>query len=156
MVCQIQCGSDGMSENKLGATDSLHTIVGATSVFRGDVEFTGAMRIEGSLIGNISGVPGNSCRLWLDEAGSILGNVHVTDAVIEGRITGNLYCLGYLELGASASIQGDVHYAYLEMHLGATVNGLLVRENAVSGESGVVPFVATGHLQSRESNDGSQ
>lgn len=145
-----------MSETNHDAADSLHTIVGPTSVFRGDVEFTGAMRVEGSVIGSVSGVPGSTSRLWLDETGSIFGNVSVTDAVIEGRITGNVYCLGYLELGASASIQGDVHYAYLEMHLGATVNGLLMRENAAPGESKVVSLKTVQQLQPRESTDSSR
>jgi cytoskeletal protein CcmA (bactofilin family) len=129
-----------MDGTKLDETDSLHTIVGAKSVFRGDVEFTGSMRVEGSVIGSVTGVIGNASRFWLDEAGIILGNVYVTDAVIDGRITGNVHCTGYLELGASASIQGDVHYAYLEMHLGATVNGLLVRETAVPSEGKVAPL----------------
>jgi len=145
-----------MTETKSGTTDSLHTIVGATSVFRGDVEFTGAMRVEGSVIGSVSGIPGSASRLWLDEAGSILGDVSVMDAVIEGRITGNVHCMGYLELGASASIQGDVHYAYLEMHLGATVNGLLVRESTGQDEGKVVSIRAAAQLPASEATSNNQ
>lgn len=139
-----------MSAPERDMAELLHTVVGPTSVFRGDVEFTGVMRIEGSVIGNVSGMSGSGSRLWLDGAGSILGNVYVTDAVIEGRITGNVHCLGYLELGASASIVGDVHYAYLEMHLGASVNGLLVREPLCSGDGKVMALKSANQNQSSE------
>jgi cytoskeletal protein CcmA (bactofilin family) len=143
-----------MREPNFDTEDALHTIVGASSVFRGDVEFTGSMRVEGSVIGGVSGVPGGASRLWLDEGGSIIGDVHVTDALIDGRVTGNVYCMGYLELGASAFIKGDVHYAYLEMHIGATVAGHLVRETTTLAEGKVVPLKSVVQQVPRNSTDG--
>lgn len=99
--------------------DNLHIV--------GDVHFSGGLRVDGRIEGNVYGKPGGKGLLVLSEKGSITGKVHAYDAVINGSITGDIDIEHFLELQASANVTGNLRYRQLQMDCGATVDGKLMR-----------------------------
>ncbi len=106
--------------------DTIDTLVGQNSVFKGDLEFTGGLRVDGKIKGNVIATDDSSSTLVLSELGEIEGNVTVPHVIINGTIKGNVSSGGRVELQSKAQIIGDVHYRAVEMELGATINGNLV------------------------------
>jgi len=94
---------------------------------RGDVIFAGGLRIDGRVEGNVLGKPDDHGLLVLSEKGVIVGSVKVHDAVINGRVEGDLEVEHFLELQANARVTGNISYRTLKLDCGATVDGKLVR-----------------------------
>ena len=94
---------------------------------RGDVLFAGGLRIDGRVEGNVQGKPDDRALLVLSEQGVVVGTVKVHDAVINGRVEGDLEVEHFLELQAGARITGNITYRTLKLDCGATVDGKLVK-----------------------------
>lgn len=94
---------------------------------RGEVMFGGGLRIDGRVEGNVVGSPEGRSLLVLSEKGVIAGTVKVHDAVINGRVEGDLEVEHFLELQVGARVTGNITYRTLKLDCGATVDGKLVR-----------------------------
>lgn len=112
---------NGIEVTKLSSliADNLHIV--------GDVHFSGGLRIDGHVEGNVFGKPGTKGLLVLSEKGVITGKVHTYDAVINGNITGDLDVEHFAELQVNAKVVGNVRYRQLQMDCGSSVEGKLVR-----------------------------
>lgn len=108
----------------------IDTLIGAGTVIEGDVHFTGGMRIDGQVNGNVIASPDKPSTLVLSEQGSVVGEVKVTHLVVNGAITGAVTASEYLELHAKARVTGDVNYKVLEIQVGAVLDGRLNHENS--------------------------
>ncbi|HCI52761.1 MAG TPA: cell shape determination protein CcmA [Gallionella sp.] len=117
----------------------IDTLIGLGTVIDGNVTFSGGMRIDGQINGDVIAMPGKPSTLILSELGSVNGAVSVTHLVVNGAICGNVTATEYLELHAKARVSGDVHYKTLEIQIGAMLQGHLVHTNAADQES-VVTF----------------
>lgn len=112
-------------------TDKIDTLVGPNTEINGDIVFSGGLRVDGKLSGNISAQDtSNKSLLTVSEQGEINGNVKVPHVIINGLINGNVTSSGKMLLQSKAKIVGDVYYSSIEMELGATVNGSMVCEAA--------------------------
>lgn len=113
------------TENKRqGQIDSL---IGAGTQVDGNLRFTGGLRIDGEVKGNIEAVDGaSSSTLVLSEHGRIEGAVTVSHLILNGTIVGAVTVTDSLEMQSKARIVGDVDYALIEMHQGAVIEGRLV------------------------------
>nr|WP_281417032.1 polymer-forming cytoskeletal protein [Kistimonas asteriae] len=98
------------------------TLISHGTEIHGDVRFHGSMHVEGRIVGDVVSDDG---VLRLAEAGSIEGDIHAPNVVVNGKVKGNVYATERLELAAKAEISGNVHYALIEMVMGAQVNGSL-------------------------------
>jgi cytoskeletal protein CcmA (bactofilin family) len=105
----------------------LDSLIGAGTRVEGDVVFTGGLRIDGTLNGNVTTVDNLAVTLVISEQARVAGEVRVSHVVINGTVTGPVSANDYLELQAKARVHGDVHYRSLEMHVGAVVEGKLAR-----------------------------
>lgn len=114
-------------------TNSIDTLVGQKTVFKGDLEFSGGLRVDGHIKGNVIATGDGNSTLVLSELGEIEGNVSVPHVILNGVIRGNVKSNGRVELQTKAQVHGDIHYRAVEMELGATINGNLVCD---SGEVG--------------------
>ena len=106
--------------------ETIDTLIGQKSEFKGDLEFSGGLRVDGKVKGNISATDKGNSTLVLSELGEVQGNIMVPHIIINGSVNGNVTSGGKVELQAKAQINGDVHYRAIEMELGSTVNGNLV------------------------------
>ncbi len=113
--------------------NTIDTLIGAKSEIKGDIVFTGGLRIDGKIKGNVTAVGEGNSTLVLSEHAVIQGNVTVPHIISNGLIKGNVRASERIELQSRAEIAGDVFYKLIEMAQGAIVNGSLTRE---AGEAG--------------------
>ena len=107
-----------------GQIDSL---IGAGTQIEGNVRFTGGLRIDGEVKGNIDAVEGaSSSTLVLSEQARIEGSVNVAHLILNGTIVGSVTVGESLEMQSKARIVGNVDYVLIEMHQGAVIEGHLV------------------------------
>jgi cytoskeletal protein CcmA (bactofilin family) len=114
--------------------NTIDTLVGVRTELKGDLTFSGGLRIDGKLKGNVTAKGEGNSTLILSENASIIGNVTVPHIIINGTIKGTVRASERIELQPKADISGDVYYKVMEVALGAAINGNLVRE--VSGDLG--------------------
>jgi cytoskeletal protein CcmA (bactofilin family) len=65
--------------------------------------------------------------LSISETGSIEGNVEAENVMLSGTVRGDILARERVVLGATARVQGNVHYGVIEMTLGAQIMGKLTR-----------------------------
>lgn len=106
--------------------NSIDTLIGADTRVEGDIHFSGGLRVDGQIKGNVTEQADQASTLILSEHGSIEGSVTASKIVINGKVIGNVKAAQFIELQAKASIKGDVNYKSLEMHTGAVIEGKLV------------------------------
>jgi cytoskeletal protein CcmA (bactofilin family) len=105
----------------------IDTLIGQNTHIQGDLSFEGGLRIDGNIIGSVHAKTDSQSVLTLSELGTIEGDIHVPNLVINGTIIGDVYVSQLVELAPKAKIQGNVYYNMLEMMMGAEVNGQLIR-----------------------------
>jgi len=108
----------------------LATLIAHDVRITGDVQFSEGLRMDGHVKGNVSGAPGSQALLVLSDRGSIEGNVHAYDVVVNGRIVGDLIADHFVELQGNAHVVGNIYYQQLRMDCGASVDGKLTRQEA--------------------------
>jgi cytoskeletal protein CcmA (bactofilin family) len=116
--------SAGIEQTKLA------TLIAQDVRIIGDLQFSEGLRMDGHVKGNVSGAPGTQTLLVLSAHGSIEGNVHGYDVVVNGRIVGDLIADHFVELQANAHVTGNIYYQQLRMDVGASVDGKLTRREA--------------------------
>jgi cytoskeletal protein CcmA (bactofilin family) len=116
----------------------LDSLIGAGTIVRGDLLFTGGLRVDGCVEGNVSTADGQAGTLVISEHARIDGEVRVSHVVINGTVTGPVHATEYLELQPKARVVGDVAYRKLEMHMGAVIDGRLAHGADEPGTASVV------------------
>ena len=104
----------------------IDSLIGAGTKVNGDVHFTGGLRVDGIIDGNVIANPGKPSTLVLSEHARVDGEINVTHLVVNGVVTGPVRAAQYLELQSKAKLTGDVHYKTLEIQLGAIIEGKLI------------------------------
>lgn len=110
------------------AVAAISTLIAEGTRIRGDVQFSGGLHLEGVIDGAVS-AEGNDSVLTLSDKGRINGEVHVSNAVVNGSVNGDIFVTERLELAGNARIEGNVHYKVLEMAAGAQVNGKMLYQS---------------------------
>jgi len=118
--------STSKTRPKSGAADTLITV---DTKITGDIAFTGVLFVDGHVKGNISANEGNHSLLTIGAQGHIEGEIKVPQVVNYGYIKGDVHTSEHLNLQKESRIEGDVHYNLLEMSMGASVNGKLVKKD---------------------------
>ena len=104
----------------------IDTLVGAETSINGDMTFSGGLRVDGVIHGNVAEQPGSPSTIILSEHGRIEGSVTAAKIVLNGAVVGPVKSGQFIELQTKARITGDLHYKSLEMHTGAVIDGKLV------------------------------
>jgi cytoskeletal protein CcmA (bactofilin family) len=116
----------------------IDTLIAKSVRVHGDLEFAGGLHLDGHVAGNVRADPQNPTSLSVSETGSVEGAVEATEVVLHGTVRGDIVARGRVILGASARVEGDVHYGVIEMTLGAQIIGKLVRLPDAEPGQGVV------------------
>ena len=108
----------------------------------GDVIFSGGLRVDGRIEGNVINKDDERGLLVLSEDGRIEGSVKTHDAVVNGTIVGDLSVGHFLELQPNARVTGNITYRQLQMDCGASVDGKLEKTEEIeaSPDKKVVDF----------------
>ena len=100
-------------------------LIAAGTTIRGDIVFSGGLRIDGTIEGSVSTQNGDAGTVVISEQAQVDGEITVSHVVVNGTVRGPIVADDYLELQAKARVVGDVTYRKLEMQLGAVVQGRL-------------------------------
>jgi len=109
-----------------GAADTLITL---DTKITGDVEFTGVLFVDGHIKGNITANHGDHSFLTIGTQGHIEGEIRVPQVMIYGYVKGDVHATEHLNLQKESQVEGNVYYNLLEMAMGASVNGKLVKKD---------------------------
>jgi cytoskeletal protein CcmA (bactofilin family) len=120
----------------------IDTLIGAGTSVLGNVTFTGGLRIDGKVLGNVIAVGAEPCTLVVGEHAEVQGEIRASHVVVNGKVVGPVTADGYVELQPKARVVGDVSYKTLEMHVGATLRGRL--NHAEPGVATVVELKRAG------------
>ncbi|MCP3675699.1 MAG: polymer-forming cytoskeletal protein [Gammaproteobacteria bacterium] len=112
-----------------GAADTLITV---DTKINGDISFTGVLFVDGLVKGNVTAKDGNHSLLTVGAQGHIEGDIKVPQVVIYGYIKGDVRTSEHLNLKKESRVEGDVFYNLLEMAIGASVNGKLVKKDTAT------------------------
>ena len=106
--------------------DRIDSLVGAATRIEGNLHFSGGLRVDGEINGNVTASLDKPSTLVLSEHGRVNGEISVTHLVVNGIVVGSVSAAEYLELQSKAKVVGDVRYKTLEIQLGAIVEGKLL------------------------------
>jgi cytoskeletal protein CcmA (bactofilin family) len=127
--------------NRNKVASRIDTLIGAETRVDGDMHFSGGLRVDGTIRGNVTeSVPST---LVLSEHGCIEGMVKVSQVVLNGKVVGPVNALQFVELQAKSRVTGDVSYKTLEMHTGSVVEGKLVYMGDRTDEATLDPLMAS-------------
>lgn len=96
------------------------SLIAAGAQFLGDLEFQGAVQIDGKVLGDILTEQG---LVRVSVEGQVEGEVRAPHVVIDGEIVGDVYASQHVELGPKARVRGNLYYGLMEMAMGAQVEG---------------------------------
>ena len=114
-------------------------LIGAGTDINGSVTFSGGLRVDGHVRGNIIAVDGKPSTVVLSEKARVEGEIRVSHVVVNGTVVGPIVGAEYLELQPKAVVTGDVSYRTIEIHLGAVLQGRRPHADAVRSDK-VVQF----------------
>ena len=98
------------------------TVIARDAELRGNIAFSGAVQVDGRVIGNIDATEG---VVSITSDGYVEGIIKAPKVVIDGTIVGDVYADEHLQLDAQARIDGDLYYRFMQMVAGAQINGQL-------------------------------
>ena len=104
---------------------AITTLIDKDIVISGDTTYTGGIRVDGKINGNLKVHGEEGSLLIMGHGSKITGDVEVEKAIINGEINGNVKCRDYLELNTNAIVNGSIEYDIIEVHEGSKINGIL-------------------------------
>ena len=108
----------------------IDSLIGATTRIEGNVFFSGGLRVDGAVRGNVAALPDQPGTLVISEQARIDGEVQAAHIVVNGTINGPVDSRETLELQAGSRVKGDVHYKSIEIQQGAVIEGRMVHHAA--------------------------
>lgn len=118
------------SKNSGKPQSRIDCLIGAGTKVEGDITFTGGLRVDGEIRGNVRCIGDQPGTLVISEHARIEGEIHVTHLVVNGTVIGPIHSSEFLELQPKARVTGDAEYNAIEMHLGAVIQGRLIHQAA--------------------------
>lgn len=120
----------GSKNSPAGGSISHNSLVKGTIV-KGDVKSESDIRIDGIIEGTLV----CDAKVVIGPTGFVQGTVTCRDAVLEGRIEGNIYVSELLNLRKTAQLNGEMETGKLIVEAGAIFNGTcrMGKQNSSSG-----------------------
>lgn len=103
----------------------IRSLIGEGTVVLGSIKFVEGLRVDGQVLGDIVSDGDARSILVISDNARVQGRVEASHVIISGEVRGPLLCTELLELQPKARVVGEVRYETLEMHPGATIEGVL-------------------------------
>lgn len=116
-------------------TEKLESFIGSNSVFKGDIDSKGTLRVDGVVFGNIT-----ADWLIVGEKAHITGDIAARGIVIGGKVDGNLKAKEIIEIKTRGHIIGNMTCRKLIVAEGGVFEGKSAMQRE---ESKVIEFQAT-------------
>ncbi len=112
----------------------IKSIIGFGDTFRGELNLVGAIRIDGTFIGNIE----TNNILRIGSSGKGKGIIKAKAIIIGGEFEGELYAKEHVILLSNAYIEGDINCAFLVIEDGAHFSGkCMANRKAIEANNGL-------------------
>lgn len=123
-------GEDPKTTNPHATLSSIEpdTTLGKGVSFKGVLTFERFLRIDGSFEGELV----SEGKLHVGPGGVVKSNITLSEAVIEGKVEGNIAVTGRLELRNKAEVRGDIEADSLSVDEGVTLVGKVAVTPAAS------------------------
>lgn len=112
--------SVGSSKNR---TD---TMIGAGMRVEGHIVFTGVLRVQGDVLGDVACQGDAGDTVVVDATGSVTGAVGAPRIVVRGRVLGPLHSAQSIDIQQGGSVVGDAFYKEIVIHAGGVIEGALM------------------------------
>lgn len=86
---------------------AIETLLGARTRLEGELRFSGGLRIDGQIKGNVIGDPDKPSMLVVTDSARIEGEVHVGHLILNGTVVGPVHVSELLELQPKARSRGQ-------------------------------------------------
>src|SRR6266516_234398 len=100
-------------------SEEIGNILEASSVVRGDLKSDRGFRIDGKIEGTVE----SNAAIIIGESGAVSGEVRGSDVIVVGRVEGNIYASGHLDIRATGKVIGDVMATSFRIEMGGTFLG---------------------------------
>lgn len=98
--------------------DKVESFIGNNSTFKGELRTNGALRVDGTLEGNIT-----ADWVILGEKANIKGDVNAQNIIVGGKIEGNVRAKGLIEIKNKGKIIGDIVTPKISIVEGGVIEG---------------------------------
>ena len=99
--------------------NGVNTTIGAGTTLTGDIKVEGSIRVDGEYTGKCDATD----TLIIGETGKVEGDANVSNAIIGGRMYGNVYASGKIELQRGSQLLGDIETRGLVIEDGVVFQG---------------------------------
>lgn len=99
--------------------DEINAFLGRDTEFEGKLSFTGAVRIDGKLSGEIF----SSGTLIVGESAVIKAQIHIADMVISGEVHGDVFAEKKIEITVPGKLFGNIKTPKLVLEEGVIFEG---------------------------------
>lgn len=106
-------------EERIVSAVNTNTIIGEGTTLTGDIKVEGSIRVDGDYQGKIDATD----TLIVGETGKVDGDATVANAVIGGRMYGNVFASGKIELQRGSQLLGDIETRGLVIEDGVVFQG---------------------------------
>ena len=104
------------------AKEEPETTLGEGVTFRGELTFERLLRIDGTFEGELI----SKGKVIVGPKGQVKANLNLREAIIEGKVEGNITVEERLELRGEASVHGDITAKLLSVDEGVTMCGRVI------------------------------
>jgi cytoskeletal protein CcmA (bactofilin family) len=95
------------------------TLISAGTTLKGDISSNNDLRIDGTIIGNVS----SSAKIVIGTNGVVEGDISGNQADIVGKVSGNIRTKELLQLRGECVVTGNLYAGKLQVEPSATFNG---------------------------------
>lgn len=95
------------------------TLISSGTILKGDLSSNNDLRIDGTVIGNIS----SSAKIIVGSSGVVEGDISGNQADIVGKVEGNVRAKELLQLRGECMVTGNLYAGKLQVEPTATFNG---------------------------------
>jgi len=127
--------------------NQIDSLIGANTHIEGNINFSGGLRVDGHIKGNVIASTDRPSTLVLSDQAVVEGKIQVSHALVNGTVLGAIQASEYLELQAKARVSGDIRYKTMEIQVGASVEGMLLHfdKDDIQADSKVVHLIPVAH-----------
>ncbi|HUU41122.1 MAG TPA: polymer-forming cytoskeletal protein [Desulfatiglandales bacterium] len=99
--------------------DEINAFLGVDTEFEGTLVFTGAVRIDGKLSGEIF----SNGTLIIGDSATIKSQIHVADVIISGEVYGDIFAENKVEINVPGRLFGNIQTPKLVIEEGVIFEG---------------------------------
>ena len=108
-----------MQPEKTPTSGNGTTLISTGTTLKGDISSNSDLRIDGTIIGNIT----SSAKIVIGANGVVEGDINGNQADIVGKVSGNIRTKELLQLRGESIVTGNLYAGKLQVEPSATFNG---------------------------------